>query len=410
MKSIVYSDGNSPILVKLTIGGEEKTKQIDAVPRKYWNNKKRRVKTTHSDHVKINDLIDKREQEAKDYLRECRLKGEIPSAESFFKKGAVSAGASIYDLLMHEYDELMELEKISQAYNFRNPANWVKKFAPEMRPGQVTAAWLAVIDTQMKSKGLKPSTRNLYISRIRTVCAPAFEDKKPKDNPFLNGQFKMPTGQDAILSKLTKDEFELWRHAELPDDLILTRDFYAFMVFARGMRVTDALTALTEDYIHSQGIYTMRKNEKRVNMRLRPEALELIERYKGQSKYYLFPIIQLAPQVEQQDKIRYYNETRNRVYILNQKIKKIAALLGIQKNLHNHTARHTFAKLVDEADIPLAKRQHLFMHSRIETTMRYTEENRRDDEIDEAADQVFDQIKTKRSVKFKKKKIIRKGT
>ena len=86
---------------------------------------------------------------------------------------------------------------------------------------------------------------------------------------------------------------------------------------------------LTPDQIKSDGqrfwIESVRKKTgKYANPRLLPVALELIEKYKGSAK--CFPV-------------------RSNVK-MNAYLKEIADICGIEKRLHTHLARHTFATTI----------------------------------------------------------------
>lgn len=98
--------------------------------------------------------------------------------------------------------------------------------------------------------------------------------------------------------------------------------------------------------------YRRKKNEHRASVKLLPEALALLERYKDETRETLFPII------------HHPNMKRH--------MKALAALAGIKDNLCYHQARHSFASLITlEAGVPIETISRMLGHSDISTTQVY---------------------------------------
>ena len=84
-------------------------------------------------------------------------------------------------------------------------------------------------------------------------------------------------------------------------------------------------------------------------MKLLPEALALLEKYRDDTRETLFPII------------HHPNMKRH--------MKALAALAGIKDDLCYHQARHSFASLITlEAGVPIETISRMLGHSDISTT------------------------------------------
>lgn len=98
--------------------------------------------------------------------------------------------------------------------------------------------------------------------------------------------------------------------------------------------------------------YRRKKNEHRASVKLLPEALALLEKYKDETRETLFPLL------------RWSNLRRH--------MKALAALAGIKDDLCYHQARHSFASLITlEAGVPIETISRMLGHSDISTTQVY---------------------------------------
>ncbi len=136
----------------------------------------------------------------------------------------------------------------------------------------------------------------------------------------------------------------------------LARDLFLFACYT-GTAYIDTVTITRENlYTDETGAlwlrYNRRKNELRATVKLLPEAVELIERYRDDERETLFPMI--------------YHPN------LKRHMKALAALAGIKDDLCFHQARHSFASLITlDAGVPIETISRMLGHSSIKTTQAY---------------------------------------
>ncbi len=65
-----------------------------------------------------------------------------------------------------------------------------------------------------------------------------------------------------------------------------------------------------------------------------------------------------------------YTKVRNATKLLNKYLKRIAGMCGIEKNLSNHIAQHSFGNIAGDAIHPLML-QKLYRHTDLKTTINY---------------------------------------
>ncbi len=84
------------------------------------------------------------------------------------------------------------------------------------------------------------------------------------------------------------------------------------------------------------------------------------------SQYNVFPFLR---NVNPKD-AEIYIKTKSATKLFNKNLKLIAADCGIEKNLSNHIARHSFGNIAGDKIHPLML-QKLYRHSNLKTTLNY---------------------------------------
>ncbi|WP_424001367.1 site-specific integrase [Maribacter sp. IgM3_T14_3] len=177
-------------------------------------------------------------------------------------------------------------------------------------------------------------------------------------DPFANFHAKFIKTERGFLSLLELQEIEK-KNFTIPR-LQLVRDLFVFSCYT-SLSYIDAIN-LSADNIRI-GIdgelwiyYNREKTTKPIHIPLLPKALDIIEKYKDNSK----SIAQgrVFPKISNQK--------------LNSYLKEIADVCGIEKNLTFHIARHTFATTVTLSNgMPIETVSKLLGHSKIATTQIY---------------------------------------
>nr|WP_231367595.1 hypothetical protein [Gillisia sp. JM1] len=131
----------------------------------------------------------------------------------------------------------------------------------------------------------------------------------------------------------------------------------------------------------------MNKNEKALSLKIPDKAECIINYYREDQKInngYLFPFLK---DIDSKDSEKIYIKTKNATKLLNKYLKKIAQQSGIDKNLSNHIARHSFGNIAGDRIHPLML-QKLYRHSDLKTTLNY-QANFIHRDADEALDSVI---------------------
>ena len=148
----------------------------------------------------------------------------------------------------------------------------------------------------MKDKGLAVDTARHYLAILKKICRLAFKESHSEKRYFVN--FKLPKENRKAPRALSREDFEKIRDLEIPASRVthnIARDLFLFACYT-GVPYADAVS-ITDDNIYTDDNcafwlkYLRKKNEHLGRVKLLPEAIALIEKYRSNDRKELFPMI-----------------------------------------------------------------------------------------------------------------------
>ena len=214
----------------------------------------------------------------------------------------------------------------------------------------------------LRRTSLSPSSMAMYLSRISIVLNMAVKDKIIQVNPFVyltrgnNGD--IPVSQKKKIEYLTIDELRILHNTEYLEPV---RQFFFFSCFT-GLRQSDLRNLKWTDIDKAKLTYTQQKqgNTKTHYLPLSAQAIELLDKIKMQ---------QSALPVASEYIFAGIPEER----MMNKHLKAWAKKAELEKNIHIHVGRHTFATLALTNGASLYTVSKMLGHSSIEMTQVYAE-------------------------------------
>ena len=185
------------------------------------------------------------------------------------------------------------------------------------------------------------------------------------DNPFAN----VYTGQDRT-KKLALDK-EIIRKIislDLHDntEMDLSKDLFLFSFYTRGMCFVDMSFLSLRNICNSSIFYARSKTRQRMEIQLEPCMEKIMCKWQGKASMdYIFPIVHSA--LPQKAFVQY----RYRLDRHNLMLKKIGDMVDAPFPLNSKTARHSWATLARDADIPVSVISQGMGHSSERTTRIY---------------------------------------
>ena len=241
----------------------------------------------------------------------------------------------------------------------------------------ITREWLTDFDTFLMPTNPSRNARNIHFRNIRAVFNDAIDDGITTAYPFR--KFKLrpePTRKRSMpIEVLRKVLF-----AELPEELTIYRDIFKLLFCLIGINIVD-LCNLME--IEDGRVNFMRaKTHKPYSIKVEPEALEIINRLKGEN-HLLYML----------DHYKTYRTFYMRLCYGLADVKKALNAIddGIEvKELTTYWSRHTWATVAASLDIPKDTIAAGLGHGGNTVTDIYIDFDRR--KVDEANRKVLDWV------------------
>ncbi len=206
-------------------------------------------------------------------------------------------------------------------------------------------------------EGLGIESVRHYLAILKKICRIAFREGHSDKHYFAN--YPLLKKKENPPRTLSREEFEKIRDLEFEEHRlshITVRDMFLFACYT-GTAYIDVV-AITGDNLSKDDDgslwlkYPRGKNGRLCRVKLLPEAIALIEKYRDKSRKTLFPKIE-------------YNAVR---WILH----SIRQMIGMQGFLSYHMGRHSFSSLITlEAGVPIETVSKMLGHSDIRTTQIY---------------------------------------
>lgn len=381
--------GRFPVKLVITYKGVRKRKTLFSVLPKDWDPGKKQVRYTNVDHVMLNYKADMAIRTVKDYIfRHGQIGRNIDLGDIIEPKPAETIKSLAWYLTI--YSESIR-GKASNEYcnNILFVADRVEQFSPGITVDKITEAWINQFYAHL---GVENSTFAGYLKKIRKAIKIATKDGVSASQDALAYKVKVPK---KIKRKLSFEEFDRMRELELKpgSNLAMVRDFFLLQVYLRGMRVGDLLTQ-RHQFIHNDRLFnSQEKTDAEQSIKLVPEAVEIINRYRGNKSGYLIPFLKIQPDA---DPGRIRRQVSSKTAMINDSLSILSGMINLDFELTTHVARHTYAVMGKKLGVPIYILSKQLGHTSIHSTEVYLAELMETETLDDAADEMFNKIRSRK--------------
>ncbi len=141
-------------------------------------------------------------------------------------------------------------------------------------------------------------------------------------------------------------------------------DMFLFSFYTRGMSFVDMAYLKKKDLENGYLTYVRRKTGFKMVVKWERSMEEIVRRYPTGSSQYLLPIICR----NDRDEWKQYHSKQN---CINTQLKRISQELGLQQVLTMYVARHSWASIANQMNIPMETIRQAMGHSSEKTTRIY---------------------------------------
>ena len=223
---------------------------------------------------------------------------------------------------------------------------------------------IVMYEAYLQDRGVTKNSTSFYMRILRAVYNRAVEkDLTANRNPFKH----VYTGIDktvkrAISLKAIKQIKNL--DLSLQPSLDFARDMFLFSFYTRGMSLVDMAYLKKRDLSNGILSYRRRKTGQQLFIRWEKCMQEIVDKYKNPLSEYLLPIIKPK---NGDERMQY----QNAMSLINRKLKEIGKMVGVQVPLTMYVARHSWASVAKNKNIPISVISEGMGHDSETTTQIY---------------------------------------
>lgn len=362
--------GKAPIMGRITVNQSKVqfSSKLSCTPT-LWNPRESRLDGKSNEAVEVNAKIEKlllAVHSAFDSLVERKKTFDAESVKVLYQ-GSMDAQMTLLAFLYQHMEGLKTRIGIDVApttlstyvYTHRSLGNFIKKKfkMKDIAFGQLNEQFIREYQDFVLSGGYSMDTVRHYLAILKKMCKIAFKDGISEKFHFAH--YKLPKQKETIPKALSRESFEKIRDLEIPKNYPstrFTRDLFLFACYT-GTSYADVVRITRENlFTDEEGFlwlkYRRKKTDYQARVKLLPEAITLIEKYKDETRETIFPM-QSADMVKAN-------------------MKGLRIMADIKEPMTYHSGRHSFASLITlEEGVPIETISRMLGHSNIQTTQIY---------------------------------------
>lgn len=394
------SDGTMPLLLVVSHQGKRSYLTTGyRIKPSQWDKKGEKI-ISHPLAARINIAISRIKLDADEALITMADSGELREIkpEELFNRIRCTVRGEEYTnngdcLLEHlrKYAETQRNARVRAGYLYTGKR--ILAFDPNaesLKLDDVTPDWLSRFDSWMAVNGAKSAnTRSVHMRNIRAVMNNAITLDLTKNYPFRRFKVKsQPTKHRALTAEQLR---ELFNTNVMPHEKRYL-DMFKLMFFLCGIAPGDLFTL--KEISHSRIVTTRNKTTQPINIRVEPEAMEIIDRYRG--KNWLLNICDSYGNYD--DFLKKLNrslKTLGGVHMEERiakdgKVRVVAVRHKTWPELSAYWARHSWASVARSLDVPMDVIAQALGHSQKSVTDIYVALDQT--KVDQANRMVIDHV------------------
>ena len=319
-----------------------------------WNEVESSIIITNNSRLhylqSIEERIDwyiKRLQSIINQLENKRVKYTADDIIATFQKQANEQ--SLFNFMQGVIAQLQQMGKQRTSETYRCTLKSFMQFREDkdVLLEDIDSDLMLMYEAYLRNRGLTKNSTSFYMRILRAVYNRAVEkDLTTNRNPFKH----VYTGIDktvkrAIPLKAIKQIKNL--DLSLQPSLDFARDMFLFSFYTRGMSFIDMAYLKKKDLSNGILSYRRRKTGQQLFIRWEKCMQEIVEKYENSASEYLLPIIKPNNGKER-------TQYQNAMYLINRKLKEIGKMIGVQLPLTTYVARHSWASVAKNKNVPIS--------------------------------------------------------
>ncbi len=270
----------------------------------------------------------------------------------------------------------------STRLTYMRTRKYIEDYDPEATLDSVSRVWLEGFNLHMAKTSPSPNGRAIHMRNLRAVFNFAIDEELTANYPFRKFKIKTVATEKravspAVLRRVFEWDVEEWQRPY--------RDFFELSFLLIGINAKDLLYLRPCDLRDGRLVFNRAKTKRLYSIMVQPEAMEIIERYRGQEHLLKF----MDKRADYLQFIRQCNHALKTIGKTRQQGKRPEGE-PIDNKLTTYVARHSWATIAAALDIPKETISAALGHGSNTVTDIYIDFDRR--KVDRANRMVIDAV------------------
>jgi integrase len=368
-------NGEYPLYIRITKDRRSKFISLGIyIQKKYWNENDSKLKSSHPNSARLNNLIAKNVKEAEALALDLELKNLSLSSINFKEAVKGKSSSSFLDYADTLINRLEKSGKIATYKRYKVIVNKLRSYkANSMAFEDFTVTFLKDYESYLISLGNSTNTIHTNLKTLRAILYQAIKENlfPQEKNPFF--QFKLKTSK-VEKQKLSKEEIRRIVNLDLEENSKLwhTRNYFMFSFYLAGIRFSDLAQLQWSNVVDNKLKYKMSKTGSTIEHLLTDSSNKILDFYrpnKINNSQFIFPILSQEKSLYSSKQL--YNDISSKNAMINSTLKDLAKLAEIKKKISFHISRHSWADLARKGKMDIYSISKALRHSNITTTENY---------------------------------------
>lgn len=264
-------------------------------------------------------------------------------------------------------EELRKEGKVQTAERYRTTANSLARFLgpdTDMKLRDVTPAFIQKFEEYLADCRLCPNTTSFYMRNLRAIYNRAVRRGLCiQQSPFAAVYTGMARTEKRAVSAAVVRQIRTLDLYGYPS-LELARDMFLFSFYMRGMSFVDMAYLRKTDLKSGTLVYHRCKTGQPLRIKWKEAMQKIVDKYPTPGSPYLLPFIKKSGRNERR---QYLCAAHN----LNRNLKIIGTMLKLDRPLTMYVARHSWASIARNCQVPLSVISEGMGHTSESTTRIY---------------------------------------
>lgn len=256
------------------------------------------------------------------------------------------------------------------AANYRSSYRLLLSFldGQHLTSQHLSARWAERYERWLRARGVTTNTVTFHLRNLRAVYNRSVKKRfipASFPNPFFHLTVRQTVTRKRALSRETIKRICTADLSALHPKYSLARDIFMFSFFTRGMSFVDMAYLKKSDVSDSTLTYRRRKTGQTLSVGWEQQMQAIVDRYATEkATSYLLPLITREDGTER-------TQYESKMQQVNRHLKKIGQQLGLPIPLTTYCARHSWATIARDRNVPLAVISEALGHDNEQTTRIY---------------------------------------